>query len=157
MLRRMGFRNLEIQAPKIGKTVQLVLNQLAGDPVLVVEHLGETNIAFWNDAIAKAQAKAGASQAGSRKKITADDIASMRVKNREILAKYSVRALENVFHDKPDGSPDPERPATADDIPAVVTSLPNDVFDTVWRFVQDANNFRDDPIVTADLPELAKK
>ena len=153
----MGFRNLEIQAPKIGKTVQLVLNQLAGEPVLIVEHLGETNITFWNDAIAKAQAKAGAAGSGGRKKITADDIVQARAKNREVLAKHSVRGLENVFHDKPDGSLDPERPATIEDIPSVINALPNDVFDTVWKFVQDPNNFRDDPIVLEGLSDLAKK
>lgn len=144
----MSFRKLEAQTVEVAKTVPLVLNQLRGEPVLHVEHLGETNKPFWNDALARANATAGISS-GKRMKITDAKIRETRLKNRELVAKYSVRGLENVFHD--DG-----KPAGAEDIRDVVFALPDDVFDAVLGFVSDPNNFRDVEI-EGDAEDLAGK
>lgn len=142
----MAFRHIEAQAVPRSKTVPLVLWQLTGNPVLHVEHLGETNSEFWNDALAKANA--GAFR-GGKKKLTDALIKERRVKNRETVARYAVRALENVFHD--DG-----KAATTADIRDVVYALPDDVFDFVLAFVEDANNFRDTEI-DGSPDEIAKK
>lgn len=144
----MSFHKFEAQKPKAGKTVELRLHKLVGDPVLVVEHLGATNSEYWNNALARANvARATGGLAG--KKMTAEGVVTQRNENREIATKFSVRGLKNVFHDD-------KSPATAKDIPAVVASLPDDVFDDVWTFVMDPNNFRDD-VIEGDAEELAKK
>lgn len=141
----MPFRNIEQQALQVGKVVPLVLNQLVGDPVLMVAHLGETNVEFWNDAIARAEAKATAGQR-STFRITTSTVKDARRKNREIVAKYAVKGLEGFSHD--DG-----RPADLSDIPAIVDALPDEVFDSVLAFCQNPENFRDrqlgDPKVIA--------
>lgn len=141
----MSFRHIEAQHIKAANTVPLVLDQLRGNPVLHVEHLGDTNADFWSDAIAKANA------ASSNRKVKISDelIRENRLKNRDTVAKHSVRRLENVFHDD-------KSPATSADIRDVVFSLPNDVFDVVWSFVNDANNFRETAI-DGEPSELAKK
>lgn len=143
----MSFRKLEAQAVEPNRTVPLVLAQLKGEPILHVEHLGETNREFWNDALARANVQTNT--ASKRTRITDSKIKENRIKNRDLVAKYSVRALEKVFHD--DGSP-----ATIADIRDVVFALPDDVFDEVLRFVGDPNNFRDVEI-EGDAEELAKK
>lgn len=132
----MGFRNIEKQALTAGKVVPLTLNQLVGDPVLHVAHLGETNAEFWNDAIARAQQKATASGSTFRVSITPKAVKEARAKNREIVAKYAVKGLEGFAHD--DG-----RPADLTDIPAIIDALPDEVFDSVLAFCQNSENFRD--------------
>lgn len=128
----MAFGKISQQLVSTGHTVELVLNQIEGEPVLVVEHLGESNTEFWNDALAKAGVEAN--ELG-RKKPTAQAVKAARLKNREIIAKYSVRGLKNVFHD--DGAP-----ATMADVPDVINALPDDVFDSVLAFVRNPENFR---------------
>jgi hypothetical protein len=125
-------------------TVELVLQQIAGDPVLVVRHLGETNKPFMNDALARA----GSSSVGKKKRLTTAEIAANRLDNRETVAKYAIVNLKNVFDD--DG-----KPATVSDITDVVMALPDDVFDTVLRFVSDPDNFRDRPL--GDAAAIAGK
>lgn len=143
----MSFRHLEAQAVPKSKTVPLVLDQLRGNPVLHVEWLGDTNIEFWNDAIAKANAQAGMSGGGKRK-ISDAMIRENRLKNRDIVATHSVRKLENIKHD--DGTL-----AGLEDIRDVVFSLPDDVFDSVWSFVNNPNNFREE--IFENPAEVAKK
>lgn len=133
----MAFGKIQSQALPLGKVVPLVLNQLKGDPVLHVAHLGETNVEYWNDALAKANTRATADIARrAASKITPELVRKARQANRETVAKYAVKELENVFHD--DG-----RPATKDDVGAVVEALPDEVFDSVLAFVSNAENFRD--------------
>lgn len=140
----MSFRHIEAQHVK-ANTVPLVLDQLRGNPILHVEHLGDTNSEFWSDAIAKANA----ASSNRKQKISEQLIRENRLKNRDTVAKHSVRKLENVFHDD-------KTPAGVADIRDVVFSLPDDVFDVVWGFVNDANNFRATGI-EGDTGELAKK
>lgn len=143
----MAFRSIAHQSVKVGRTRELVLAQLTvlGDhPVLVVEHLGETNTDFWNDAIARANAD----QAGRRKrsKLTPQQIVVARGKNRDLLVQHCVRDTKGFFHDGPDGRPDPRKPAARADVEDIVRSLPDDVVDDVMIWVTEANNFRDEEI-----------
>jgi hypothetical protein len=146
----MGFTKIKMQAPPVGKTVELVLNQLDGDPVLTVEHLGETNITYWNDAVARAQAQGVTASAGRGKKVTPADIAAARERNRTTVATHSVRDIAKFFHDSGEA-------ATKDDIAAIIAALPDDVFDSVLKFVSDPNNFRDDAPILGNAKEIAGK
>lgn len=143
----MTFRNLEIQKLAPGKVVPLVLNQLAGEPVLHVEHLGESNTEFWNDAIAKAGTRASAGN--TRRAVTAATIREARDSNRKTVAKYAVRGLENIVDD--DGNA-----AGIAEIPAVVAALPDEVFDSVLAFCSNPENFRERSI-DGNARELAGK
>jgi hypothetical protein len=152
----MGFGSVTNQALRQGATVELVLNQLVilgESPVLVVEHLGESNRAFWNAALAEARATTKAGQAGRVAKLTDAQVAKARMENRETVAKYSVRATHGFFHDRVDapGIPDSKRPAGPEDIRDVVMSLPDEVFDSVMAFVVNPENFRERAI--ADDPK----
>lgn len=154
----MAFGSVASQSVSSGKTVELVLNQLSilGDsPAFVVEHLGESNRAFWNDVIARANVNATDSRRG---KLTEADIAAGRAKNRANLAKYSVKDLRGFYHDvegQP-GTPDPTKPATKADIVELLQALPNDVIDSVMTFVVNAENFRERPVL-ADAKTVAEK
>jgi hypothetical protein len=155
----MPFGSVTAQHLQTGKTVELVLNQLVilGEhPVLVVEHLGETNKAFWNDALAKANVKA--TDGARRTKLTPADVIAGRIKNREAVAKFSVRGTIGFYHDHADrpGVPDPARPATNVDIRDIVMALPDEVFDSVLAFVINGENFREHAIA-GDPKELAGK
>jgi hypothetical protein len=146
----MGFSSVTAQALMPGKTVELVLNQLVilGDsPVLIVEHMGESNREFWNDALAKASGTRAAEVALGGK-LTADQVNAARARNREALIKWCVKGTKGFFHDFPDrpGVPDPDHPATDADTADIIMALPNEVFDSVSKFVQNAENFRDRPI-----------
>lgn len=143
----MGFRKIEVQQVVSGRVVPLVLNQLAGDPVLHVVHLGESNAEFWADALAKANTSARVG--GKPRAVTPAEVRKARDKNREYVAKYAVKALESVFHD--DG-----RPAGVDDIPDVIKALPDEVFDSVLVFVSNPDNFRERAI-DGDPREIAGK
>lgn len=140
----MAFGKISKQSLDQDRTVELVLYQLVGDPVLVVRHLGESNKPFWNDALAKA----GKSAVGKKTRLTSAEVLQARAENRETVAKYSVVDLHGVRHD--DG-----RPAVVDDISDVIAALPDDVFDAVLRFVTDPNNFRD--VAPADPQAVAGK
>lgn len=145
----MGFRNLEVQKVPHNKVVALVLNQLKGDPVLHVMHLGEANAEFWNDALAKANTRAIAAGGAKRTQFTPQMVRDAREKNREIVSKYAVKDVENIKDD--DGNP-----ATIADIPAIIRSLPDEVFDSVLAFVSNAENFRERTF-DDDPKELAGK
>lgn len=147
----MSFRNLELQEVLPSKTVPLVLNQLVGpvDKVLHVMHLGESNAEFWNDALAKANTRAVAAAMQRRQALTPQMIDEARAKNRETVARYAVKNIEGFSHD--DG-----RPATLDDVPAIVRSLPTGVFDSVLAFVSNEENFRERPIL-GDAKDIAGK
>ncbi len=144
----MAFRKLEAQAIPEALVIPVVLHDLKPSPTLWVEHMGETNKGFWQDALARANVAASVG-AGKRTRITDAKVKEARLKNRELVAKHSVRRMENVFHD--DGTP-----AKAEDIRDFVFALPDDVFDKLLEFVSDPNNFRDEPIV-GDASELAGK
>ena len=144
----MSFRKLEAQAVPEAILVPVVLNQLKPAPTFWCEHLGESNKGFWNDALARANVTANVG-AGKRTRITDAKVKEGRMRNRELVAKHSVRRLEDVFHD--DGTP-----ASAADIRDVVFAIPDDVFDELLEFVTNPNNFRDVEI-DGDASELAKK
>ncbi len=129
----MAFEQIRSAGLKPGKTVPLILNMLPGEPVIHVEHLGDENTGFLNDAIAKANAKAALGTKGQ--KLSRAKLDEMREKNRATLAKHSVRSLEAKHSDG--------RAATDKDIPEFVDALPADVVDIVVQFVNDAENFRD--------------
>lgn len=153
----MGFKNIRAQEVVVDKTVPLVVNQLVGlpgvDPTLHVVHLGESNTAFWNDALARA----GTSTATTRRgKPTAAMIRANRADNRKTVAKYAVRGIEGFYHDGADGRPDAARPATLADVDELIDSLPDEVFDTVLAFVSNPENFRERP-VEGDVKELSGK
>jgi len=155
----MGFGSISAQAVRKGKTVELVLNQLTilGEhPVLIVEHLGETNEEFWSEAISRAGQQVNAAQDG-RGAISQADIERIRQENRAIVARHAVRGTRGFFHDFPDrpGVPDPARPASTEDTREIVFALPADVFDSVLLFVRNEQNFRDRPLT--DARELAGK
>jgi hypothetical protein len=133
----MDFSNLSAQAVAPGKVVPLTLYQLTGDPVLHVCHLGESNAEFWNDAIAKANARSvGATKRAS---ITAKVLREARDTNRVTVAKYAVKGLEG-FKDRMG------REGTLEHVELIIKALPDDVFDTVLAFCQNPDNFRDRPI-----------
>lgn len=139
----MGFSNISKQRVLGDRVVPLVLNQLVGDPVLHVRYLGESNAPFWSDVIARANTSAALGQ--KRKDLSFELIAENRGRNREVVAKYAVAKLEGFMHDP---APDADgvmraKPATEADIPAVVASLPDDVFDSVLQFVSNPDHFRD--------------
>ena len=132
-----------------GKTVALKLNMLPGQPVIHVEHLGESNQTFWNDQIARANSRdaVAAIVASKPGKITKKVIKERRKKDRETLAKHAVRDLEAKHSDG--------RPATRDDIPDFMDAIPDDVVDIIRDFAQDPENFRDR--VEADPEDTAEK
>lgn len=144
-----------LKAQSASKVVRYVVRQLRtqhGSPVLLVEHLGETNQGWWLDVLARATA-ADDNTPKSGGKLTAQALAKAvtesRARNRGIVAKHAVRDLDNVFWG--DGSA-----AVKDDIPALIDALPDDVFDALWAYVNDADHFRDYTI--ADSPaNIAEK
>lgn len=139
----MSFGKISSQAV-VARTVPCRLHQLVGEPVLHVLPLGEANAEFWSDSIARANTKrAQRVQKGFRHvddgpEITAEGIREARAENRETVARFCVRGFDGITHD--DGTP-----ATADDIPAIVRSLPDDVFDHLLAFVSNPENFRAGP------------
>jgi hypothetical protein len=147
----MAFGSVSKQRVQVGVTRDLVLlgiTQLGKHPVLVVEHLGESNVEFWNDAIAKANAEQN--KAGKRKQggaMSAAKIAQARQLNRETLIRHCVRDVRGFYHDNDKGVPDASKPASKADIAAIIHALPDDVIDDVLVWVLDANNFRDEEIV----------
>lgn len=155
----MPFGSVTNQQLRAGKRVELVLNQLlilGEHPSLLVEHLGESNIPFWNDSIARANTNA---QVGGRaQQITDADIKRARQLNRDTVAKFAVHGTTGFYHDRADapGVPDRDRPATEKDIRNIVFALPDEVFDSVLQFVMNPENFRDRPI-TGDVKEIAGK
>lgn len=158
----MAFGSVSAQKVTGGKVVELVLVNLTilGEhPVLLVEHLGESNTEFWNDALAKANAEAHS--VGKRKKkerLDAQAVAVGRAKNRETVSRYSVRDSRGFFHDI-DGHPgyaDKRKPATKADLKDIVMSLPDDVFDDVLQWVLDADNFRE-AAIEGDPKSLSEK
>ncbi len=142
----MAFGRIKAASLKAGKTVPLKLNQLPGDPIVHIEHLGETNASWWNDSVAQAGAKDAAPDA--KAKVTLKTLAAARAKNRAVIAKHAIRKLEAI-HD--DG-----RKATDADIPEFVDALPDHVFDIVKNFALDHNNFMERAI-DGDPDELAEK
>ncbi len=129
-----------------GKTVPLRLNMLQGEPVLHVEHIGDENVSYVDDIIAKAHAT---KQVGVRgKKLSRKMLAESMVENRRIVAAHAVRHVEALHSDG--------RAATDADIPELVASLPDDVITTIYNFASDAENFRERPI-EGDAKELAEK
>lgn len=149
--------NVRKQALKGGKTVDLVMNQLVGDPVLKVEHLGETNFGFLNDALAQAGAKAARFSGQAQR--TPEQIKRERDENRAIVIKHGVRALvSGWYHDDASGGADLKRPVDNDakGIELVIRSLPDEVFDSVYIFCLNGENFRDSAVATQP-EDLAKK
>lgn len=146
----MAFGKIAAATLVAGKTVALKLDMLPGQPVVHVEHLGETNEDYWNDQIARANTQDSVSvgrRAGGGK-ITRKTVHKRREKDRETLTKYAVRHLE-AKHD--DG-----RDATDADIPEFMQSIPPDVVDTIRDFVLNEENFREG-IPESDPQELAGK
>jgi hypothetical protein len=148
----MAFGSISKQRVEVGRTREFTLHALSilgAAPVLVVEHLGESNTQYWNDSIARANAEGAVNGRRRRVQLSAAKIREIRERNREIVAKYSVRATRGFFHDYADrpGVPDPKRPATSADIADIVRALPDDVFDELFEFVQEPGNFRDQEII----------
>ena len=141
----MAFDHIKRSAIAPGKTVQLVLNMLPGSPVVHVEHVGETNVGFMNELLAKAN---GRHLATSSSSLSAKDRDDARARNRETLARHSIRHLEATHSDG--------TPATDTDIPDFVAALPDDVVDLIRDFVRDPNNFRERPI-EGDPKAIAEK
>lgn len=151
----MALNNVRKQAIKVGKVVALEMNQLVGNPILYVEHLGETNFGFVNDSFAQAGSKAIRGGGNS----SPEGVRRAREANRETVARHSVRKLgDGWFYDDENGNPDAGRPVPSSPtgIAEVVDSLPDEVFDSLLIFVINAENFRDTPITTS-AGELAKK
>lgn len=146
----MPFDQFAGSALKTGKTVPLKLNMLPGSPVVHLEFLGETNTTFWNDQIARANAKdavlAAITPGGT--KVTKKLIRERRKKDRETLAKHAVRKLEAVHSDG--------TAATAADIPEFLDAMPDDVIDMLRAFVTDPENFRERAI-ESDPEDTAEK
>jgi hypothetical protein len=147
----MAFSSYAKQTPQAGKTVAYTMRGLRNPdgsrPLLHVEHVGESNRPFWLEALARAsaRARAGASTPLDIDRAQRED----REERREILARHSVRNVENVFHD--DGCI-----ATAADIPEILRSIPDHDIDELWTFVQNHNNFRSYSITESAEP-LAEK
>ena len=143
------FEYIAEQVVKPGKTVKFTLDMLQGPPshpeppVLHVEHLGEGNAPYWQDAIARAEAK----PTTPTDLMGAAGRLSRRERNRGLLAKFAIKKLEAF---RRDGTP-----ATEADIPRFMAKLPGDVVDLVWAFCQDAENFRERPLAAPD--KLAEK
>ena len=139
-----------------GKTVPLSLNMLRNPPaangehpLLNIEYLGDTNDAFQNDSIAKANAK---TQIGDdNTKWSKAKWVELTEKNRETLIKYAVRKIEHVY--RRDGSKVDEV-----DIAGFMKRLSADIIWVIWRFAINADNFREpgsypDPATVKPLAE----
>lgn len=122
-------------ALKPGKTIPLKLYMLPGEPVVHVEHLGETNASFWNDSIAKAN---GGERRVGGNALTKRAIASARRKNRATLAAHAIRKLDATHSDG--------KAATLADIPEFVDALPDDIVDFLRDYCTNQENFRDTQI-----------
>lgn len=149
----MAFGNYSKQAPQPGKTVPYTLRGLrnpdGSNPVLHVEYIGESNRAFWLEALAKSSARMrGGWQPGATPTEIDRATREARDDNRETVIGHSARKIDNAFHD--DGTP-----ASVADLRAIVTAIPDADFDALWVFVQNHNNFRtyavaDDPSKIAE-------
>lgn len=132
-----------------GKTVPLVLDMLPGSPVLHVEHLGESNQQYWNDQIARANTAEARVGDRANQAITKRGLKKRRDKDRETLAKFSVRDIEARHTDG--------TPATKEDIPDFLEACPDDVIDTIRDFVINPDNFRERGAAPADPSDTAEK
>lgn len=142
----MGFDQFRKAELEPGHTVPMVLDMLPGEPVIHVEHLGETNSTYLDDEIARANAKPASAGGKGQQKISKVKLAEIRTKRRATLAKHVIRKLEAKHSDG--------KPATVEDIPLFVDSIPGDVVDTIWNFANNAENFR--PSLD-DVKDLAEK
>ncbi len=130
----MAFQHIKNAGLVAGHTVKLQFNNLPGAPVVHVEYLGETNSGWLNDEIARANS-VSAMVTSSKATLSKQKIQETRGKRRAAFAKHAVRKLEAKHSDGKD--------ATTDDIPEFVDALPDEVFDSAWLFVVDAENFRE--------------
>jgi hypothetical protein len=129
-----------------GKTVPYKFTQFIGEPVVHVEHLGETNKTYLNEEIARANSSAALASSGGGKRVSKQLIKEQRDKRRKIYAKHAVRKLE--------AKTKTGEAAGQDLIPDFVNSLPDEVFDVAWNFVRDPENFRE---LTIDADEDSTK
>jgi hypothetical protein len=130
----MAFDNIRSAGLIAGRVVKLQFNNLPGQPVVHVEHLGETNAAWLNDEIARANSTS-ALVTSSRSALSKQKIGEARLKRRTVFAKHAARKLEAKHSNGAD--------ATDDDIPEFIAALPDEVFDAAWTFACDAENFRE--------------
>lgn len=139
------FSNYEMARIVPGKTARIVLNMLPGSPAAHVEHLGESNVAYYNEMLADSAA-AGAA-VGSRKR-SAKERKEVIDKRRVTLARHAVRKLEAKFSD---GTP---APSTPDVIEKWLNALPEDVVTKLYLFALDEDNFREHSFTNvADVAE----
>lgn len=142
-----------------GSLKRFTFDRIRGEPSIMVEHVSEDNRTWFDEQVAlagksedvKASKLRGAKPApkgGVAGGLTRAQVEEWRRENREFLKKHVVRELcENVL--KGDG-----KRATAEDIPAFVDALPNDLVALVILYASDPENFRPE---YADPEELAGK
>lgn len=134
---------------KPGKTIPVSLDMLPGKPAVQLEHLGDENVSWLNDQIAKANAKIAmaAFTDNKKKQLSPKKIEEARKLRRDILAKHAVRGLTAKHKDG--------TPATVSDIPMWCDAIPPDVVDKLWSIANDDELYRD--VDEQDSKELAEK
>jgi hypothetical protein len=159
----MALNNIKRHGVKAGATRTLVLNMISADAELEIEHLGQSNFAFINDAMRGAGSDEVKAIIG-RGEITQSQREKNRLANRETVAKHAVRAVRGFYFDHPtlrdaDGDPVPDTenpvPSTKEGILQVVHALPDDIFDLVLAFALNQEHFRKQ--APSAIEETAKK
>lgn len=145
----MGFDDYALAALPPAKTLPLKLDQLPREPVVHLEHLGETNHKYLDDQIAQSNAKI-ATGGTKHHQVSKKKIREMRAKRADILVKHSIRNLETTHSNG--------TPATMADVPMwmekVLEHTP-ELVDMMWDFASNAELYRDAPL--SDPKELAEK
>lgn len=134
---------------KPGRLIDISLDMLPGKVSVKLEHLGDENLSYLNDQIAKANAKLAIVASGDKKtQLTLKKLEENRKLRRDILAKHAVRELTATHNNG--------TAATNDDIPAWVDAIPGDVVDKLWNFANNEELYRD-VVVEPDSKALAEK
>lgn len=124
------------------KTVDFVIFQIAGEPIMKVVAASESNRPYFNELLRKG----GKRQA--KKKVDAATVQSNREEDRVLYAKHIVKDWSGVQDEK-----GKDVPYSHDDCLGFLQSLPDWLFDELRAFASDLQNFIEAPI---DAEEKAK-
>ena len=128
------FEHLKKQDVAGDKTIEYVMNQLVGEPVLHVLPATESNKPFWNATLRALNKKKNY----NKRNVTAGMIEQNRKDDKDMYPLYVIKGWDNMLDGKGGTIP-----YTAEDCVDFVNSLPDYIFDALRDFVTDNTNFVD--------------
>ncbi len=133
---------LEVTA---GKTVEYVIHQVEGSPVLILAPATENNIPLFNAALKRAGKAVNRAKINSK---TLSTIKEGRAQDCELYAKFVVKGWRKVVDVNSD-----EVSFTKENCHDFLTALPDYIFDDVREYAREPSNFVDDLLDTEVVAE----